>query len=207
MIRYDVPELWKQRANAGLCPVCGKTKLEFDKGMIVYCSVKCRDEYAKRFEFWNTLRDKILKRDNFTCMICGTNKDKIKNSWDKSKQDKFSKFFEKEKKGIEAFRDLELKKLSEKYEEDFAEIMDNHKLFSRLRWELEKQFGEEYKELFEFSWKEPSLCVDHIKAIINNGDEWDEENLRCLCVECHKKKTKEDLLERKKNKLKDLEIC
>ena len=59
-IKNDIPELWRQRAKAGLCPTCGKTQGEFDKGMRVYCSVKCRDKYASKFTFWDSVRRKIL---------------------------------------------------------------------------------------------------------------------------------------------------
>ena len=46
--------------------------------------------------------------------------------------------------------------------------------------------------------------VDHIVAKALGGDEWDNDNLRTLCHECHRIKTKQDmtkLRERKKNKL------
>lgn len=41
-----------------------------------------------------------------------------------------------------------------------------------------------------------NLEVDHIKAIMNGGEMWDENNLQILCKECHNKKTKEDFKER-----------
>jgi len=40
--------------------------------------------------------------------------------------------------------------------------------------------------------------VDHIIAICNGGDEMDKENLQMLCSECHKEKTKLDMIENKK---------
>lgn len=92
LIKNDVPTLWRKRAKAGLCPVCGKTKPEFDKGMIVYCSKKCRDKYASHYEIWQRLREKILKRDNYTCQECGINAEKAKEDWKKSKLDVLNKF-------------------------------------------------------------------------------------------------------------------
>lgn len=198
LIKNDVPELWKKRAKAGLCPVCGKSKVEFDKGMIVYCSVKCRDEYASHYELWQNLRDKIIKRDNNTCQECGINEEKVKKAWESSKKDILNKFLEKERKEIDVFRDIELQKLSERYEEDYKDIMDDISLFSRIKWELEKQFGKAYPEIFAYSWRNPTFDVDHIKAIVNGGDMWDENNLRCLCEECHKRKTKLDMKKRTK---------
>jgi hypothetical protein len=41
------------------------------------------------------------------------------------------------------------------------------------------------------------LEIDHIQAIVNQGDMWNEDNLRVLCHKCHCKKTKSDLYERK----------
>ena len=43
-----------------------------------------------------------------------------------------------------------------------------------------------------------SLEVDHIKAIVNGGDMWDEDNVQALCKKCHNKKTKLDLKKRTK---------
>ena len=41
--------------------------------------------------------------------------------------------------------------------------------------------------------KENKELVDHIQAIVNDGDIWDESNLQVLCTECHKEKTRNDL--------------
>lgn len=41
------------------------------------------------------------------------------------------------------------------------------------------------------------LEVDHIKALVNGGDMWAEDNLRTLCHSCHLKKTRLDLYKRK----------
>ena len=42
--------------------------------------------------------------------------------------------------------------------------------------------------------KHPSeLNCDHIKAICNGGDPFNDNNLQTLCIECHKIKTKRDL--------------
>ena len=60
-MKNDVPELWRQRAKAGLCPACGKTSEEFEKRMRVYCSPKCRDDYASKYTYWSIERDKFLK--------------------------------------------------------------------------------------------------------------------------------------------------
>ena len=52
----------------------------------------------------------------------------------------------------------------------------------------------------------PTLEVDHIVAICNGGDAWDESNLQVLCIDCHRKKTKLDLGKRSKGNKQLLEI-
>ena len=37
------------------------------------------------------------------------------------------------------------------------------------------------------------LEVDHVVAIVNGGDMWNENNLRTVCKKCHAKKTGEDV--------------
>ncbi|MCK5023289.1 MAG: HNH endonuclease [Candidatus Aenigmarchaeota archaeon] len=37
------------------------------------------------------------------------------------------------------------------------------------------------------------LELDHITALVNGGDMWDESNLQLLCNRCHRKKTTLDL--------------
>ncbi len=202
IIKNDVPELWKQRARAGLCPVCGKSKAEFGKGMVVYCSKKCRDVYASHYEIWGNLRDKIFKRDKETCKKCGMNNEKADNEWQKSRENMFKEFFEKEAREFEVFRDKELEELSKKYEEEYKDILNDIRFFKDRKWTLEKQFGKDYPDLFAYSHRIPTFNVDHIIAVVNGGDMWDEENLQTLCVDCHKKKTKEDMMERKRNKIK-----
>ena len=44
---------------------------------------------------------------------------------------------------------------------------------------------------------ESQLEVDHIKAIVNDGDMWNKNNLRVICHRCHIRKTKLDLYKRK----------
>ena len=45
----------------------------------------------------------------------------------------------------------------------------------------------------QFSYEECEYEVDHIVAIIFGGMCFDEDNVRTLCGECHKKKTKSDM--------------
>ena len=77
-MKNDVPDLWRQRVKAGLCPVCGKTQQEFEKRMRVYCSPACRDEYASKYTYLSVERDKFLKEHGEKCDNCGITKDDIR---------------------------------------------------------------------------------------------------------------------------------
>jgi 5-methylcytosine-specific restriction protein A len=35
----------------------------------------------------------------------------------------------------------------------------------------------------------PTKIIDHIKPILDGGDEWDRDNLQGLCESCHNRKT------------------
>lgn len=189
-VKNEVPELWKQRVKAGQCPVCGKSPIEFDKGMRVYCSKKCRDEYSKKFTTWSAVRERILKRDNYTCQECGLNQKYFDDEADRAYELKKKKWLEENQDILENKRHKALVRLSEQFEKDFNEIMDDEAFFkSRISWsvaQIEKDWAKRIK-----------LHVDHKVAIVNGGDMWDENNLQTLCENCHKKKTRKDLAERK----------
>lgn len=188
IMRNDVPELWRQRARAGLCPVCGKTQQEFKKGMRVYCSKKCRDEYASKYTFWTEVRNKFLRDHGEYCDECGTTVDKYKAFVKEEKQKHREKLLlsPKIRKQIEEERDVQLVKWSESWEERYKEIMDDHYLLEHLFYS-----GELYEDLNLPNYV--SFEVDHKIAVVNDGDMWDVSNLQVLCAECHKDKTQEDM--------------
>ena len=197
LLKNDVPELWRQRAKAGLCPVCGKTRAEFKKGHRVYCSVKCRDTYASKYTYWTEIRDKVLDRDNKTCQKCGINREKFR---DKDREEETRRFLEwgsKHPKTVRQWRDEALVRLDKRFKESYDEIMDDLKLISRrLDWDEKKKLTKGLHKFLEFD-------VDHIIPIALGGDMWDMKNLQTLCKKCHNKKTKEDL--KKINSKKKLE--
>jgi len=200
-MKNDVPELWRQRAKAGLCPVCGKTKIEFKKGMKVYCSVKCRDKYASKYIYWSTEKDRFLEKHGKKCDDCGLGMDDINNFYreevKKRRKDWLS--IPKNKKRIEEKRDELLVDWSKDWEERYKKIMDDY-------WILDGSFWGEDQELRKGIPKHVSFDVDHIKALCNGGDMWDKNNWQVLCSECHKKKTKKDLRERKRLREKNTKL-
>lgn len=44
-----------------------------------------------------------------------------------------------------------------------------------------------------------ATSVDHIKALKDGGDPWDDSNLQSLCARCHNRKTVQENKEREKN--------
>ena len=194
-MKNDVPELWRQRAKAGLCPVCGKTPQEFDKGMRVYCSHKCRDKYASKYTFWTTERNNFLKEHGKICDICGTTPEKIKEH----NEDGYKKAVEewlknpRNKKILEEKRDERLVEISKDFEERYNKVMDDFVFLDWAMWDEGRKLKQEYDIRVGFE-------VDHILALCNGGDMWDKNNWQVLCDECHKKKTRQDLKERKRIK-------
>lgn len=203
IMKNDVPELWRKRRNAGLCPVCGKTKEEFDKGMIVYCSKKCRDKYASKYTSWNEVKERIFKRDRKICAKCKITQRKYDSKEDLRQKQLLKEFIEKERALLDDFRDRLLTELSKRYQKEYEELMDNNKLFEEIKYKIPEEklrkWGLTWQQLQK---KTLTFNIDHIKAVVNDGDMWDEKNLQVLCEDCHKKKTKEDMFERKRRKIK-----
>ena len=186
-MKNDVPELWRQRHHAGLCPVCGKDKSEFEGRMRVYCSVSCREEYASKYTSWTEVRSKILNRDKSTCQECGANSDKLRKEAEKKYEEELKLWIRDNKETIQSVRDACLVELSKRFQQDYDIIMGDRSLVERHCWKFRSSVPEKK------SGKYVELEIDHIKAVCLGGDMWDEENLRALCIDCHKKKTKSDL--------------
>ncbi len=187
-VRYDIPNEWILRRKAGLCPVCGKDKTEFDKGRRVYCSQECSDIFASRITTWQELRTDLLKERGEICELCCV--DKAKNREDSRKNFKLliDAWVEDNKVFVDKQREDELRKLDDWFNDKYSRIMDNdfakNSIDYDVRREMEKKSGLHNYVTFE---------VDHIKAVALGGDMWSKDNLRVLCVDCHKVKTKEDM--------------
>jgi 5-methylcytosine-specific restriction endonuclease McrA len=68
--------------------------------------------------------------------------------------------------------------------------MDDAWILNHQLWDIDREFETNLPEYIHFE-------VDHKVALVNGGDMWDVANLQVLCIECHKKKTREDLKKRK----------
>lgn len=194
-MKNDVPELWRQRAKAGLCPVCGKTPQEFDKGLKIYCSVKCRDEYASKYTFWTTVRDKFLSKHGEFCDKCSITAEKFDAIRKKYLEEMRRQWLlnPKNKLMIEQKRDELLVEWSKAHEERYKRIMDDAWILDDAFWDEDRELK---KELPDRIWFE----LDHIIALCNGGDMWDQKNYQVLCSECHKLKTAVDMKEMKRKR-------
>jgi 5-methylcytosine-specific restriction endonuclease McrA len=79
----------KSRIEKNQCAGCGKPKEEWARSKRWNCcSTKCTSEYTKNFLYlsWQDLRMKALRRDDFTCKICGLRptKEKFKFEYDQN---------------------------------------------------------------------------------------------------------------------------
>jgi 5-methylcytosine-specific restriction endonuclease McrA len=199
-MRHEVPPEWSKRRAVGLCPVCGKSKAEFQKGLRAFCSPAHRDSYGECFLTWNQMRDRILKRDNHTCALCGfqrgiSNRDEKSERLNAEKRKKFEEWLRnpENRQYLDSLREHEIVELDKLYENNLLRIQDD--------WELVHFVGKwNHNRLIELdltpqeerdAW--PELEIDHKIALTNGGPMWDEKNLWILCEKCHLVKTKQDL--------------
>lgn len=71
---YKILEWAQERMDKGLCPVCGKSKSEWEHGRRKFCGHECDNHYFEECCIsynWNDIRRRILKRDNYICKKCG----------------------------------------------------------------------------------------------------------------------------------------
>jgi 5-methylcytosine-specific restriction endonuclease McrA len=195
--RKKIPKEWIKNKEKGLCPVCGKNPIEFEKGQKIYCSKKCNKEYSKCFLSWQEICEQIFKEREKKCQQCGKSELESRSLTQEEKKEKLREWAKNNKDRIEHQRGIELVRLDNWFKEKYDEIMDDvHIAEQALSWEeREKIVGSSYTP-------EIRMEVDHIKALINGGAMWDKDNLQILCPKCHNVKTKQDMAEyrqRKKN--------
>ncbi len=193
-IKYDIPKEWVENFKKGCCPVCAKTKFEFDKGMKVYCSKKCRELYSERIYTWQEKRDKVLKERGEVCEKCKKTIKQLSKYKEDYKEKQKRKYIEAHPELLEQRR----KELMEEAEKKYQQA---------LNLKAEDLFL--YGEIEDLPWAYDSFEVDHIKPVSLGGDMFNEDNLKVLCYTCHKEKTKNDAKEiallRKKEKMKKKE--
>jgi len=177
-IKYDIPKEWVENFKKGCCPVCAKTKFEFDKGMKVYCSKKCRILYSDRIYTWQEKRDKILEERGKKCQKCKKTKKQLTKYKEDHKNEQRRKYIEEHPELLEQRRKELMEQAEETYQRAINLTADDLYLSSVID---------------DLGWTYDTFEVDHIKAVALGGDMFDEKNLQVLCYTCHKDKTKTDV--------------
>lgn len=186
--RYTDEEL--KNYLAGKC-WCGKPHEEFQKGMRSYCSPEHREEWHAKTLTWSEFREKFLNNHGRYCDFCGKKDDDLNESR-KKYEDALANILSEHRDEIEIEMHIRsLQKLDEWYESRRNDILtskpteyDVKDYASRHRVKLPE---------YNFEHKRYEYEVDHIKAIVNGGAEFDTTNLQVLCKECHREKTKNDI--------------
>lgn len=184
----NVPQEWRVNYKNGVCPVCAKTKLEFDKGQRVFCSKKCRDKYSACFVNWSELREKALKHYGEVCASCTLNEKQINEQRKAEANERFRIWATNNQQRIAEMRDRAIVRLDVQFATLFAAVSDDKSLVLN-----ELDYSEKAELRFEPEWRSIHFEVDHKVAIVNGGSQWDLANLQVLCSECHKKKTAKDV--------------
>lgn len=165
------------------CRICGR---DVDDGRSKYCDDYCRNlaRAVMGMLNWNSVRRKIIGRDDETCQECG---------YDHSKE-RLARYH---------IKDLVDSKLPERPEgpsvlelgsgdaDDFDWDAYHEKTdeWNEQRDELRERYG---------NWhdRDGGLEVDHITPVSEGGHPFDPGNLQTLCEECHKDKTAAEASER-----------
>lgn len=169
--------------------------------MRVYCCHKHRDEWYMRTIPWSHFRDAFLGKHGKKCDKCGLTPENIKSRYKISYQD-WINYFKSKPEFMEEVKKEQIEKL--KYiEEQYEQAMDiDHLIENTFRFDSRNRsdIPEMPRDLGQYHNYSSDYDVDHILAIVNGGEQWDEKNLQILCKDCHKVKTKEDMKFSRKKK-------
>ena len=177
MTRYITPE---QKAASltlakkeKLCRWCGLDVHRLSKKRRTFCSDECVHEFMIRSNS-SYIRQYIAKRDKYTCQICGLDcKGFVRKLW---------------------------RYVNEHYGElQKTPVYADPRNYRHARKSLEVQFF----EILGMQWvnthgRSTYYDVDHIHEVVKGGGQCGEENLRLLCLGCHRIETKRLRAELKK---------
>ena len=186
-ISVDIPDEWNENMKHGRC-WCGKNHTQFDKGQKFYCSLSHSKEYSKRIKYWSTFRDEILDECGRKCSECNHTKETFEKIQEDDKKNTLRIESAKYPEAIKAGRAQMLIELQEKFEK----IKDDVYVLENMSYKIIDTYSiPRFYDFFKKKWFQ--LEVDHIVAIALGGEMWDKKNLRVLCSDCHKVKTKDDM--------------
>lgn len=144
-----------------LCRWCGLDVKRFSTKRSSFCSEACVHEFLLRSDA-SYIRHYIAKRDKYTCQLCGLD----------------CKGFVKRLRRYVQGRRLEL-----------PPIMSNTH-YTQQRKELEEEyFASLGMEYVNTNSRSTFYDIDHITSVSEGGGQCGEDNLRLLCLSCHRKET------------------
>jgi len=190
-VYVNIPPEWDERRKAGLCPICGKTRDEFDKDRKVYCSEPCAKKIEEHIIYWNSLRIEVIKRDG-KCLKCGDRAEPhevYERRLEKWRREIAARF----KDQLKAWQYETMARLEKHYMDEIKQLenLDNFESYQILH-ALDRIADNNGIEIPK-QIREPNFEVDHITPICKGGAMWDKKNLQTLCKDCHLEKTKKDL--------------
>lgn len=203
-ISVDIPDEWNENMKHGRC-WCGKDHSEFDSGQKFYCSLRHAKAYAKRIKYWSIFKNEVLDEQGKICSECGLDKESHEKLHEKLRKQTFEREAKKHPEAIKQARAVMIKELQDKFED----IKSDSYVLENMDYEIREEFCiSRTHDLYERQWFQ--LEVDHIIAVSLGGEMWDKKNLRVLCSDCHKLKTREDMkklkIQRKLEKNQTLEM-
>lgn len=203
-ISIDIPDEWNENMKHGRC-WCGKNHTEFDKGQKFYCCAEHSKEYSKRIKYWSSFKEEILEEQGRKCSECNHTKETFDKMQKSNEQDILRIEANKYSEAIKVGRAAMIIELEEKFER----IKDDAYVLEHLGYKIIEAYG--IPRLYDLIVRKYfQLEVDHIIAVSLGGAMWDKKNLRVLCSDCHKIKTREDMkklkIQRKQEKNQTLEM-
>ena len=153
-------------ANEKLCRWCGLDVKRLSTRRSTFCSPECVHEFRIRTDS-SYIRHYIAERDKHTCQICGLMcKGFLRKLW----------------------RYVNEKKL----EQQKSPIYKNPGTWRHLQKALEYEFFADLGlEWVNTHARSTYYDIDHINPVVEGGHQCGEENLRLLCLGCHRKETAE----------------
>lgn len=163
-------ETTKRAKEQGLCRWCGEDVKRYSKFRRTFCSDDCVHQYSLRSSS-TYVRKYIAKRDKYTCQICDLD---------------CLGFLRKLKRFV-----------NEEIHNRMAQEADLHKSYAakQAAWTLiRKNLEVEFFDRYGMEWvntrgRETFYDIDHIIPVIKGGAQCGEENLRTVCLRCHRIET------------------
>ena len=159
-------ETSKRAKEEGVCRWCGLDVKRLSKARRTFCSDACVHEFSIRSSS-SYIRQYIAKRDKYKCQICGLDcKGFLRKLWTYVNE-----------------RVLAGKKVATSPKPGSWQEM-------KLAFEMEF-FQSHNMEWVNTANRSTFYDIDHIVPVVEGGHQCGEENLRTLCLSCHRKETKE----------------